>query len=240
VYVIGIPKEIATEEILSRWEYFRQYGEIKKIVVNNSTVHASAFQRPTVSAYVTFVNEADAWECLFALEDFSINGHPVKASFGTSKYCASFLSGQACTKPDCMYLHHQGDPDDSFSTEEIQNNSAKFVEMTRPCRPDDYDDWPLASSPPTIFPPRRYFSDEEEPPPAPVVEEYAEPPAAVVEEREQHFRNSFLDNLLAGKALMSKPLVVDYATTLSLDEQFSLSAPSIRAVLSPAGCHSHS
>jgi hypothetical protein len=129
-----------------------------------------------------------------------------------------------------MYLDHQGDPDDSFSTEEIQNNSTKFVEMTRPCRPDNYDKWPLTSSPATIFAPRRYFSDDSEP--ALVVTEYVEPPAAV-EELEQHFRNSFLDNLLAGKALMSKPLVVDYAMTLSLDEKFGLSAPSIRTALTP-------
>jgi RNA recognition motif-containing protein len=224
VYVIGIPKEIETE-------YFGQSGQIKKVVVNNSIVHASTFQRPTVSASATFVNEADAWECLFALEDFLINGHPVKASFGTSKYSASFLSGQVCTKPDCMYLHHQGDPDDSFSTEEIQNNSTKFVEMTRPCRPDNYDEWPLTSSPATIFPPRSYFSDDAEP--APVVEEYVEPPVVAVEEQEQHFINSFLDNLLAGKALMSKPLVVDYATTLSPDEQFGLSAPPIRTAFTP-------
>jgi hypothetical protein len=32
---------------------------------------------------------------------------------------------------------------------------------------------------------------------------------------------------------MSKPLVVDYAATLSPDEQFGLSAPPIRTALTP-------
>ena len=91
VYVIGIPIDIAQEETLCRYEYFGQYGQIKKVVVNNQTMHTSSYQqKPTVSAYVTFLNIDDAWECIYAFETFSMNGHQLKASFGTSKYCSSF------------------------------------------------------------------------------------------------------------------------------------------------------
>jgi RNA recognition motif-containing protein len=128
VYVIGIPIDLATEETLSKPEYFGQYGEIKKIVVNNQNVHTSPFQKATVSAYVTFYRVEDAEECLFALESFQIHNHTLKASFGTSKYCSAFLNGQKCTKGECMYLHVAGDPKDSFSTEEIQQNSERLCQ----------------------------------------------------------------------------------------------------------------
>ena len=71
VYVIGIPIDIAQEETLCRYEYFGQYGQIKKVVVNNQTMHTSSYQqKPTVSAYVTFLNIDDAWECIYAFETF--------------------------------------------------------------------------------------------------------------------------------------------------------------------------
>ena len=227
VYVIGIPLEIATEEILSKYEYFGQYGQIKKIVVNNQTVHASGYVRPTVSAYITFVNIDDAWECLYALEGFSVSGHTLKASFGTSKYCSSFLGGQKCNKPDCMYLHHAGNQDDSFSTEEIQANSVRFIEMTRPCRPDDYDDYQLQDSKQTVFPPRRLFitpKDERE-------EKKEEQKEEKKEQVENTGKNSFINSLLYNGPFMSRPLVVDYTTGQSLTEQLGLVKPTIRSAL---------
>jgi hypothetical protein len=255
VYVIGIPKELATEENLGRYEYFGQYGDIKKIVVNTTSVHGSSYQRPTVSAYVTFVHEDDAWECLWALENFQMNGHQMKASFGTSKYCASFLSGQQCTKADCMYLHQEGAPGDSFSTEDIQTNSPKFVAMTRPRRPPDYDDYPFQESEPTFFPPRRVYEEDGDweavrGSDGPDVESDAEEEAGD-EEGENELdvgfvpdpsvlgpdvasvpvRNRFLATLVSRCPLTAKPLVVAYATAISLDAQFSLSTPTIRSVL---------
>ena len=79
VYVIGIPIDIANEDILCRYEYFGQYGQIKKVVVNSQTVHTSVYQqKPTVSAYVTFQNIEDAWECIYAFENFVMNGIQTK------------------------------------------------------------------------------------------------------------------------------------------------------------------
>jgi CCR4-NOT transcription complex subunit 4 len=36
-------------------------------------------------------------------------GKPVKATFGTTKYCNSFLKGVRCQNADCLYLHDIGE-----------------------------------------------------------------------------------------------------------------------------------
>lgn len=155
VYVVGLPIQYANEDTLLKYEFFGQYGPIKKIVVNNSHVHSSGNQTQSVSAYVTFRNFEDALECIYSLESFVLEGSSMKASFGTTKYCSSFLRGQQCTNPDCMYLHQCGEPSDSFSKDEITGSCCRFVDMTRPTRPKDYLDYPQQDARPTILPPRR-------------------------------------------------------------------------------------
>jgi CCR4-NOT transcription complex subunit 4 len=39
------------------------------------------------------------------LDGFHIEGKPLKASIGTTKYCAYFLKGTNCPNPECFYLH---------------------------------------------------------------------------------------------------------------------------------------
>jgi hypothetical protein len=160
VYVVGLPVEYANEDTLLKYEFFGQYGAIKKIVVNSTHIHSSPSQVPSVSVYVTFRNNEDATECIYSLESFVLNGSQMKASFGTTKYCTVFLRGQKCTNPDCMYLHECGEPSDSFSKDEITGNCNRFVELTRPSRPSDYNEYPKQDAIPTIFPPRRLMKKE--------------------------------------------------------------------------------
>ena len=54
VYVIGIAPEIATEEILGKPEYFGQYGELLKVVVNTNNVYNATRGGPSYSAYLTY------------------------------------------------------------------------------------------------------------------------------------------------------------------------------------------
>ncbi|OHS94391.1 hypothetical protein TRFO_39421 [Tritrichomonas foetus] len=266
VYVIGIPIDIANEELLNKYEYFGQYGQIKKIVVNNTTYHASSYQqKPTVSAYITFQNIEDAWECIYALENFSINGHLLKASFGTSKYCSSFLSGQKCTKPDCMYLHYMGEPKDSFNTEEIQH-SDRFLDLTRPSRPNDYYNYKFADKKPTIFPPRRILTAKISPSTASNSPEQgqshsssnsttASGNSATAKGNKQinnendkkstesasgknspvQNKNSFVSSLFSPTIKGTTPLKVNYSIDYSLYDQLSLSRKSIREFLD--SCH---
>lgn len=43
-----------------------------------------------------------------------------RASYGTTKYCNSFLRYLPCNNPECLFLHEVGNEDDSFTKEEIQ------------------------------------------------------------------------------------------------------------------------
>lgn len=116
VYVIGLPLSIATEDILRKAEYFGQYGKISKMVVHrNQTVSQSS-----ASAYVTFAFKEDAKAAIHALDNYVLDGHTLRASFGTTKYCNNFIRNMPCNNPDCVYLHDLGEEDDRFSKEEIQ------------------------------------------------------------------------------------------------------------------------
>lgn len=214
VYIVGIPVNIANEDILLKYEYFGQYGPIKKVVVNSTNVHLCPNQTPSVSAYITFRNTDDALECIYSLESFSIGGNQLKASFGTTKYCSAFLRGQMCTNPDCMYLHHSGDQGDSFSKDEITGSCSRFVEMTRPSRPPNYDEYPKQDRRQTVLPPRRILTKS---------------PLSVKKETPKDVKDSTFLSLLADDEEPG-PIVIDDTPGLSLNEQFGLGRSSVRSV----------
>lgn len=124
VYVIGVPGSISSEEILKKPEFFGQYGKIVKTVIhkNSNSAHATA------SAYVTFAHKEDAKACIQALEGFWLDGHHIRASFGTTKYCNNFIKGTICNNPDCVYLHDIGEDEDRFTKEEIQAGYSKLIQ----------------------------------------------------------------------------------------------------------------
>lgn len=212
VYVIGISSKIANEETLKQYEYFGQYGQIKKIVVNNQS------QRPTVSAYITFYNNEDAIECIYAIEDFVYCNYPMKASFGTSKYCSNYLSGVKCNNSDCMYLHYKGDPNDSFNAEEIQQNSPRFIKMTRPTRPDNYFDYEFQDDKPTQFPFRRILSKQKS-------QKNNQNPQQTTQKEIKNQQEEMPDVID-----IYQHLTVNYQTTDSLENQYRLSSPTIRSI----------
>lgn len=131
VYVIGIPSNACSEETLKRSEYFGQYGKIMKIVIhkNHNSNHAA-----TISAYATFAHKEDARAAIQALEGFWVDGHLLRASFGTTKYCNNFIRGVPCNNPDCVYLHELGDDDDRFTKEEIQQQAVHSKAPSAPGR----------------------------------------------------------------------------------------------------------
>jgi len=119
VYAVGLPPSIATEEILRKPEYFGQYGKISKIVINRNH-NPGDTRRASASAYVTFAHKEDTLACVLALDGFYHDGRNVRASYGTSKYCSAFIKNVRCNNPDCTYLHHMGDAEDTFTKQEIQ------------------------------------------------------------------------------------------------------------------------
>jgi CCR4-NOT transcription complex subunit 4 len=116
VYIIGLPLSIANEELLRKADYFGQYGKIAKVVVHRN----QSISQSTVSAYVTFSYKEDAKAAIQALDNYVIDGHQLRASFGTTKYCNNFIRNVPCNNPDCVYLHDLGEEEDRFTKEEIQ------------------------------------------------------------------------------------------------------------------------
>lgn len=69
---------------------------------------------------MTFVYKEDAKASIQSLDGFWMDGHVLRASFGTTKYCNNFIRAVPCNNPECVYLHDLGDDDDRFTKEEIQ------------------------------------------------------------------------------------------------------------------------
>jgi CCR4-NOT transcription complex subunit 4 len=60
---------------------------------------------PSYSAYVTYQKEEEAALAILAIDNLEIDGHVIKASFGTTKYCNFFLRNDECYNKECLYLH---------------------------------------------------------------------------------------------------------------------------------------
>lgn len=121
MYLIGIPPCLANESVLSKTEYFGQYGKIRKCVVNKNNPYNSP-SGLSYRAYINYVNEVEATLCIKACDNFTIGNMQLKATYGTTKYCNYFLNGNACPKTECLYLHEFGSCLDTFTREEIQKN----------------------------------------------------------------------------------------------------------------------
>ncbi|VEN54939.1 unnamed protein product [Callosobruchus maculatus] len=118
VFVVGLPMRLAEPEVLKRHEYFGKFGKIHKVVINQSTSYAGS-QGPSASAYVTYMKSDDALRAIQSVNNITIDGRLIKSSLGTTKYCSHFMKNQPCPKPDCMYLHDYGDPEASFTKEQM-------------------------------------------------------------------------------------------------------------------------
>ncbi|KKA20913.1 CCR4-NOT core complex subunit Not4 [Rasamsonia emersonii CBS 393.64] len=123
VYVIGLNPTIRDENQLLQTlrgpEYFGQYGEIEKIVVSKAKPGGNPNQG--IGVYVTFARKQDAATCIAAV-DGSVNGDRVlRAQYGTTKYCSSFLRGEQCNNKNCTFLHETGDDNESYSRQDLSS-----------------------------------------------------------------------------------------------------------------------
>ncbi|AQZ10231.1 MOT2 (YER068W) [Zygosaccharomyces parabailii] len=152
VYVVGINPPVPYEEVagvLKSDKYFGQYGKISKIVVNRKTPHAGGANdhyhssssngpnnsvsnsssstnsvSPGYGVYITFSKKEDAARCIAQVDGTYMDGRLVKAAYGTTKYCSSYLRGLPCPNPNCMFLHEPGEEADSFNRKELGNKQA--------------------------------------------------------------------------------------------------------------------
>ncbi|XP_020271498.1 uncharacterized protein LOC109846663, partial [Asparagus officinalis] len=121
VYVMGMPSNLSDENILERKEYFGQYGKVLKVSVSRQAGATSqqAANNNTFSVYITYAREEEAVRCIQAVHNFVLEDKALRACFGTTKYCYTWLRNMTCNNPDCLYLHDIGSQEDSFTKDEI-------------------------------------------------------------------------------------------------------------------------
>ncbi|KAF5141696.1 transcriptional repressor [Vairimorpha ceranae] len=122
VYIICIPQKYADETILSRKEFFGQFGLIKKIVINKR----ASIVESTASAYITFNTEEEAKLCIQEVDESLLEGKVLKCTYGTTKYCSFFLKSVPCQNNECMYLHDFRPQKDLLSKEEMGSTKHKL------------------------------------------------------------------------------------------------------------------
>lgn len=115
VHVQGFPDSLADKTLLSQREYFGQFGKINKIVVVSKEDEVS--KKKSNSAYITFSSKEEAAYAVLAIDSIMLEGHIVRAFFGTSKYCIHFLNNVECYNKDkCMFLHSIANENDILGT----------------------------------------------------------------------------------------------------------------------------
>ena len=119
VYVIGLAPDIASESKIRSLDLFGQYGKIEKIVINTNNVYNGSRGGPSYSGYITFNNPRDSAKAILSVDQFMYNDRLIRASFGTSKFCQFFLSGQKCTNKDCLYLHELRSDLEAYTKEDM-------------------------------------------------------------------------------------------------------------------------
>lgn len=102
VYLINLPESLTNEQLLRSYPYFGQYGTITKCMVSKSPMQN---QPASFAVYLTYSKEQEAAVCIKACNNYSLHGHTLHATYGTTKYCAFFISGKSCPKPNCLFLH---------------------------------------------------------------------------------------------------------------------------------------
>ncbi|XP_076934322.1 uncharacterized protein LOC143600550 [Bidens hawaiensis] len=119
-YIIGLPISLADEDLLQQKDYFGQYGKVTKVSLSRTSGGTiQQFANDTCSVYITYSKEEEAVRCIQSVHGYVLDGRFLRASFGTAKYCHSWLRNTPCNNVACLYLHTIGAEEDSFGKDEI-------------------------------------------------------------------------------------------------------------------------
>ena len=136
IHVQGLPKKFANIEKLKSKEYFGQYGTIKNIILSKKINPEN--NKEAYSVYITYENKIEAASAILCIDSLLIDGKIIRAFFGTTKYCNSFLNNQKCKNcQKCVFLHQLVtnkdiiiDENTKFSYSEHLNMSKKIIEQS--------------------------------------------------------------------------------------------------------------
>ncbi|CAH7675026.1 hypothetical protein BY996DRAFT_4561987, partial [Phakopsora pachyrhizi] len=113
VHVQGLTTKIANEDTLVQLkssELFSQYGRIQKMFMSRRTGPTTLYtpdpRYQHVNLYINFTRNNEAMACIQGLDGTTLpDGHRLKASLGSTKYCSSFLRGIKCPNDNCTCAH---------------------------------------------------------------------------------------------------------------------------------------
>lgn len=112
-------------------ELFTQYGKIMKMFMSrrsgSTNLHTPDARFQHVNLYINYSKNSEAVACIGGLDGTTLpDGHRVKASLGSTKYCPSFLRGVKCHNDNCTGAHEMA--------EEVDGNGATArEEMSTAC-----------------------------------------------------------------------------------------------------------
>ena len=105
ITVIGIPSKICNQEILSGPEYFGAFGEIEIMTVKCRAEMHNGLELSNF-ACVRYKRWYDAAIALSTIESTNYKNFPnLNASFGTTKFCKSYVKKGSCDKEKCQFFH---------------------------------------------------------------------------------------------------------------------------------------
>jgi CCR4-NOT transcription complex subunit 4 len=112
VYVIGLAPSLIDHQVIRRFEYFGQYGQIQKVLIktrefiSKKESDSDSTKLPSFAAHITYATPEEASLAILALDKHVFDGRKIRASFGRTKFCKFFLQSIACQQRDeCPYLH---------------------------------------------------------------------------------------------------------------------------------------
>lgn len=130
VYIVGIPANLADEETLQRKEFFGQYGKILKVSITRTAGASQHSSNNSCSVYITYSKNEEAIRCIQVVNGYILDGKPLRACFGTTKYCHAWLRNMPCGNPDCLYLHDAGTQEDTFTKDEAISTCASKLQQS--------------------------------------------------------------------------------------------------------------
>lgn len=122
VYVVGLPQHLARSDIIQKKELFGKYGKIIKVACSRAPKIPLDKTLNSYSAYITYKSDAAAAECIKHTDGSTLDGHApqtVRCTYGTTKYCETWLNGRTCTSQTCLYLHSRAKPQDITTKEQL-------------------------------------------------------------------------------------------------------------------------
>ena len=100
VFILNIPDELFSKDLLYQKKYLGQYGHINQMVFDKN-------HKKEKSLIVRFDTVNQAALSILSLENFEVDkGNKIKTMYFITKYCHYFLNNKECPNHNCLYLHN--------------------------------------------------------------------------------------------------------------------------------------